>query len=151
MVNICNLSLVKKNRWNLRFALTAKTEEEEKKLIVLRWWDSRKLLRIVLVASHAMLLFYSPFPSCVGFESLEDASKLFDQMPLTNTVSFVTLAQGFSRSHQFQRARRLLLRYASFTIPTVSYLPVNYLLVGTIVNQSNKVKKLSFSQNQCPV
>ncbi|KAG4917366.1 hypothetical protein JHK85_055647 [Glycine max] len=40
-----------------------------------------------------MLLFYSPFPSCVGFESLEDASKLFDQMPLTNTVSFVTLAQ----------------------------------------------------------
>ncbi|KHN23502.1 Putative pentatricopeptide repeat-containing protein, mitochondrial [Glycine soja] len=31
-------------------------------------------------------------------------------MPLTNTVSFVTLAQGFSRSHQFQRARRLLLR-----------------------------------------
>ncbi|KAG4906203.1 hypothetical protein JHK82_054840 [Glycine max] len=57
-----------------------------------------------------MLLFYSPFPSCVGFESLEDASKLFDQMPLTNTVSFVTLAQGFSRSHQFHRALHLLLK-----------------------------------------
>ncbi|KAK7308517.1 hypothetical protein VNO77_42127 [Canavalia gladiata] len=46
----------------------------------------------------------------VQFHSLHDASKLFDEMPLTNTVSFVTLAQGFSRSHQFHHALHLLLR-----------------------------------------
>ncbi|XP_027361920.1 putative pentatricopeptide repeat-containing protein At5g13230, mitochondrial [Abrus precatorius] len=46
----------------------------------------------------------------VHFDSLHDASKLFDEMPLTNTVSFVTLAQGFSRSHQFDHALHFLLR-----------------------------------------
>ncbi|RDX85114.1 putative pentatricopeptide repeat-containing protein, mitochondrial, partial [Mucuna pruriens] len=46
----------------------------------------------------------------VHFHSFHDASKLFDEMPLTNTVSFVTLAQAFSRSHQFHHALHLLLR-----------------------------------------
>ncbi|XP_020237516.1 putative pentatricopeptide repeat-containing protein At5g13230, mitochondrial [Cajanus cajan] len=46
----------------------------------------------------------------VRFDSFYDASKLFDEMPLTDTVSFVTLAQAFSHSHQFDRALHLLLR-----------------------------------------
>ncbi|KAE9607634.1 hypothetical protein Lal_00026980 [Lupinus albus] len=40
---------------------------------------------------------------------LDDASKLFDEMPFKNTISFVTLAQGYSRSGQFRRALDLIL------------------------------------------
>ncbi|KAK7407764.1 hypothetical protein VNO78_09821 [Psophocarpus tetragonolobus] len=46
----------------------------------------------------------------VQFQSLKDAFKLFNEMPLTNTVSFVTLAHAFSRSHHFHHALHLLLR-----------------------------------------
>lgn len=46
----------------------------------------------------------------VQFESLDDASKLFDEMPLRNTISFITLAQGYSRSCQFDHALDLILR-----------------------------------------
>lgn len=57
-----------------------------------------------LFAQNILLNFY------VSFHSFHDASQLFDEMPLTNTVSFVTLAQAFARSHQFHRALHLLLR-----------------------------------------
>ncbi|ESW25117.1 hypothetical protein PHAVU_003G008700 [Phaseolus vulgaris] len=46
----------------------------------------------------------------VHFHSFDDASKLFDEMPLINTASFVTLAHGFSCSGQFHHALHLLLR-----------------------------------------
>ncbi|KAK7273281.1 hypothetical protein RIF29_14330 [Crotalaria pallida] len=46
----------------------------------------------------------------VKSEYLDDASKLFDEMPHRNTISFVTLAQGYSLSRQFHRALDLILR-----------------------------------------
>ncbi|CAJ1932880.1 unnamed protein product [Sphenostylis stenocarpa] len=46
----------------------------------------------------------------VHFHSFDDAFKLFDEMPLTNTASFVTLAHGFSRSGQHHHALHLFLR-----------------------------------------
>lgn len=63
--------------------------------------------RLDLFAQNVLLNTY------VNFNSLEDASKLFDEMPLINTASFVTLAHGFSSSGQFHHALHLLLRYAS--------------------------------------
>ncbi|TKY69130.1 putative pentatricopeptide repeat-containing protein mitochondrial [Spatholobus suberectus] len=57
-----------------------------------------------LFAQNVLLNTYVRFD-----DSLDDASKLFDEMPVANTVSFVTLAQGFSRSHHFHRSLHLLL------------------------------------------
>ena len=60
----------------------------------------------------------------VQSESLDDASKLFDEMPLRNTISYVTLAQGYSRSQQFDHALHLvrrLLHYSLVSLVSVSY------------------------------
>lgn len=57
-----------------------------------------------LFAQNILLNFY------VQSNSLQDASKLFDEMPQTNTISFVTLAQGYSRDHQFHQALHFILR-----------------------------------------
>ncbi|CAL5190755.1 unnamed protein product [Lathyrus oleraceus] len=57
-----------------------------------------------LFAQNILLNFY------VQSNSLHDASKLFDEMLLTNTITFVTLAQGYSRSHQFNEALHFILR-----------------------------------------
>ncbi|XP_045827370.1 putative pentatricopeptide repeat-containing protein At5g13230, mitochondrial [Trifolium pratense] len=57
-----------------------------------------------LFAQNILLNFY------VQSNSLHDASKLFDEMPLTNTITFVTLAQGYSRDHQFHQALHFILR-----------------------------------------
>ncbi|KAL4382704.1 hypothetical protein S245_014410 [Arachis hypogaea] len=46
----------------------------------------------------------------VQSDSLDDALKLFDEMPLRNTISYITLAQGFSRSQQFHHALHLIRR-----------------------------------------
>jgi pentatricopeptide repeat protein len=57
-----------------------------------------------LFAQNILLNFY------VQSNCLHDASKLFDEMPLTNTITFVTLAQGYSRDHQFHQALHFILR-----------------------------------------
>jgi pentatricopeptide repeat protein len=57
-----------------------------------------------LFAQNILLNFY------VQSNSVQDASKLFDEMPQTNTISFVTLAQGYSRSGQFHQALHFILR-----------------------------------------
>ncbi|KAK9675334.1 hypothetical protein RND81_11G001200 [Saponaria officinalis] len=49
----------------------------------------------------------------VSFHSLSDASQLFDEMPQRNTVSFVTLFQGFARAARFPEALRCFTRLHS--------------------------------------
>ncbi|KAL5716046.1 hypothetical protein ACHQM5_017785 [Ranunculus cassubicifolius] len=46
----------------------------------------------------------------VKAEVLDDARKVFDEMPERNTISFVTLIQGYSSSFQFVESMELFLR-----------------------------------------
>ncbi|EXC25511.1 hypothetical protein L484_009819 [Morus notabilis] len=57
-----------------------------------------------LFASNILLNVY------VKSGSISDANKLFEEMPQRNTISFVTLLQGFSESQRFSEALDLFLR-----------------------------------------
>jgi len=57
-----------------------------------------------LFANNILLNFY------VKYDSLPDAAKLFDEMPDRNTVSFVTLIQGYSQCLRFSEAIGLFSR-----------------------------------------
>ncbi|KAI4317877.1 hypothetical protein L6164_025708 [Bauhinia variegata] len=46
----------------------------------------------------------------VKSDSLDDACKLFAEMPKRNTISYITLAQGYSRTLQFNGALDLFVR-----------------------------------------
>ncbi|KAG6781363.1 hypothetical protein POTOM_014261 [Populus tomentosa] len=57
-----------------------------------------------LFANNILLNFY------VKYDSLPDAAKLFDEFPDRNTVSFVTLIQGYSQCLRFSEAIGLFSR-----------------------------------------
>ncbi|KAF7836799.1 putative pentatricopeptide repeat-containing protein [Senna tora] len=57
-----------------------------------------------LFATNILLNLY------VQSDSLHDASQLFDEMSHKNTISFITLAQGYMRSSQFTLAFQLFIR-----------------------------------------
>ncbi|KAF2319879.1 hypothetical protein GH714_019945 [Hevea brasiliensis] len=57
-----------------------------------------------LFAHNILLDFY------VKSDALSDASKIFDEMPERNTISFVTLIQGYAQSFQLVEAFELFFR-----------------------------------------
>lgn len=101
-----------------------------------------------LFARNVLLNFY------VKSELLYDACKLFDEMPTRNTITFVTLIQGFGHAGRFTEALQLFSRLHReghelnpFVFTTVLKLLVSMEQPGSCFNIHACIYKLGHDRN----